>query len=358
MRTVDIIVNNFNYERFLAHAIDSALAQTHPHVRVVVVDDGSTDGSHALIASYGDRITPVLKDNGGQASAFNAGFAATQADVILFLDADDALEPDVAARVIETLTAQPDVAKVQWRTAVIDDDGVLTGKVLPAPHLPMPSGDLARAELRFGFDIPWMATSANAFPASVLRRILPMPEAGFRIGADWYLQHLTPLLGPVVSLGAVGGRRRLHASNAYEQSGSVLDLDYVRATIQGAARTRTQIERLADELGIERPPGPLLSVSDQANRLISLRAEPASHPNPSDTRRGLVAGGVRAARRRADVAPAMRGAFAAWFVAMGIAPRRATARLAAWFAFPERRPQANRLLGALHRTHGEARGGA
>ncbi len=358
LRTIDVVVNNFNYERFLGDAIDSALAQTHPQVRVIVVDDGSSDGSRAVIASYGDRVTAVLKENGGQASAFNAGFAIAQADVILFLDADDALEPDIAARVIETLGAQPDVAKVQWPTAVIDDEGALTGKVLPASHLPMPSGDFTRAEVSFAFDIPWMATSANAFPAHLLRRIMPMPEAQFRIGADWYLQHLTPLLGPVVSLDAVGGRRRLHTSNAYEQSESVLDLRYVRATIQCAERTRPEIERLAGELGVERPPGPLLSVSDQANRLISLRADPATHPVRSDTRRGLVAGGIRAARRRFDVAPAMRAAFAAWFLAMGLAPRRATARLAEWFAFPERRPQVNRLLGALHRSRAKAREGA
>ena len=349
MRTFDVIVNNHNYERYLPEAIDSALAQTHPAVRVLVVDDGSTDGSRALIAAYGDRVVPVLKDNGGQASAFNAGFARSAADVVMFLDADDALEPDIAARVDAALDADPSLAKIQWPTAVIDEDGRLTGEVLPPPHLPMPSGDWSRGELRFAFDIPWMATSANAFPAAALRRILPMPEAQFRLGADWYLQHLTPLLGPVLSLDAVGGRRRLHGANSYERQGDALDLRYVRTSIRSAARTRPEIERLADTLGLERPPGPVLSVSDQANRLISLRLDPAAHPVPGDERRMLVAGGIRAALRRSDVAPPMRAAFAAWFAAMGIAPRRAAAHLATWFAVPERRPRANRLLGAMHR---------
>jgi glycosyltransferase involved in cell wall biosynthesis len=61
---VSIVVNNFNYERFLREAIDSALAQTYAPVEVVVVDDGSTDSSRDIIASYGDRLIPVLKANG------------------------------------------------------------------------------------------------------------------------------------------------------------------------------------------------------------------------------------------------------------------------------------------------------
>ena len=75
---VTIVVNNYNYARFLAEAIDSALAQTYAALEVVVVDDGSTDESREIIAQYGGRVIPVLKDNGGQASAFNAGFAAAR----------------------------------------------------------------------------------------------------------------------------------------------------------------------------------------------------------------------------------------------------------------------------------------
>ncbi len=112
---------------------------------------------------------------------------------------------------------------------------------------------------------------------------------------------------------------------------------------------RPEIERLAAELGIERPHGALLSVSDQANRLISLRLDPARHPVASDTRRALVVGGLRAAARRFDVSPAMRAAFGGWFVTMGLAPRDAAGRLATWFVFPARRPRLNGLLGRQHR---------
>ena len=93
---VDIVVDNYNYGRFLEAAIDSALAQRHPRTRVIVVDDGSTDHSPAVVARYGDRITAVLKQNGGQASAFNEGWARCRGDAVIFLDADDLLLPDAA----------------------------------------------------------------------------------------------------------------------------------------------------------------------------------------------------------------------------------------------------------------------
>jgi glycosyltransferase involved in cell wall biosynthesis len=59
-RLVSIVVNNFNYARYLAQTIDSALSQTHPFTEVVVVDDASADDSRSVIRRYGDRIIPVL----------------------------------------------------------------------------------------------------------------------------------------------------------------------------------------------------------------------------------------------------------------------------------------------------------
>src|SRR5262249_8062926 len=111
MATASIIINNYNYGRFLNDAINSALAQSYPNVEVIVVDDGSTDNSREIIAGYGDRIVPVLKENRGQPSAFNAGFATSGGDVILFLDSDDALLPTAVERAVG-LFQNPGVVKV------------------------------------------------------------------------------------------------------------------------------------------------------------------------------------------------------------------------------------------------------
>ena len=70
---VSILINNFNYGRFVAQSIESALAQDYPRIEVVVVDDASTDDSQSVIRQYADRVrTVLLERNGGQAAAFNA----------------------------------------------------------------------------------------------------------------------------------------------------------------------------------------------------------------------------------------------------------------------------------------------
>ena len=100
---VSIVVNNYNYARFLPRSIGSALAQTYPLVEVVVVDDASTDGSQEIIQAYGQRVTPVLRAvNGGQGAALNSSFAASRGEIVIFLDADDCLYP----RAVETVIRQ------------------------------------------------------------------------------------------------------------------------------------------------------------------------------------------------------------------------------------------------------------
>src|SRR6476619_6168561 len=96
-----IIINNYNYDRFLAEAIESALAQTYAETEVIVVDDGSTDDSREIIKRYGDRCAAISQQNGGQGAAYNAGFAASHGDFVCFLDADDILHPSAMSQVVE-----------------------------------------------------------------------------------------------------------------------------------------------------------------------------------------------------------------------------------------------------------------
>lgn len=346
--SVDVVIDNFDYARFLAAAIDSALAQTHASTRVIVVDDGSTDDSRSIIASYGDAVVPVLKRNGGQASALNAGYAKSAADVVLFLDADDALLPDTAARVALAFADNPRAVKVQYRMEVIDANGMRTGVTKPAPHLRLPEGDVRRQVLAFPFDLTWMPTSGNAFSRSVLQGVMPIPEREFAACADWYLQHVTPLFGPVVSETWIGAQYRVHGRNSYELSSHRLSLEHVRHTVEYAAVTRAQIVRVADELGLEHEE--ILSVSDLANRLILHRLDRERPPIASDSIRAILASAWRATSRRTDVSAGMRALFHAWFIAMAVAPRVAAVPVAEQFLFPERRRRVNGLLARMQRS--------
>lgn len=351
---VDVVINNHDYGEFLEASIASARGQTHDPVKVIVVDDGSSDGSREILARQDPEVAVILKENGGQASALNAGMAESEGDVVIFLDADDVLRPEAAARAAAAFAADDEVSKVQFRMETIDAEGRPTGEVRPEPRLAMPSGDLRAAELSRPYDLVWMATSGNAFRAEALRRILPIPEHAYPVtGADWYLVHLTALLGRVVSLDSIGAGYRVHGGNDYELEQANLDLRHVRQAVEFADTTSRELLRLAGELGqahLDR----ILSIADLANRMTSLRLDPARHPIASDSAAGLLRDSLGACRRRDDVSPAMKALFVAWFAAMAVAPRRLARRLAELFMFPARRRSLNRLLGRMQGGHTEA----
>lgn len=346
---IDIVITNYNYARFLRAAIDSALGQTNCACQVIVVDDGSPDGSREIIRAYSTRIIPVFQDHAGQAAAFNAGWQLCRGQAVIFLDADDVLLPDTAHRVEKIFRTHPGVAMVQYRMAVIDARGNPTGALKPAGYLQLARGDLREAIINFPDDLTRMATSGNAFAAFALKEILPIPADEYgAAGADWYLSHLTPLSGYVIALDHVGAGYRVHGANSYEIASPRVDLVHIRQTIAYAETTHRYIHKFAVQRGLKTP-AEIMSVSSVANRLISVRLDPAQHPVAHDTAGKLLRLGIRASLRRSDIAPVMRVMFMVWFVLMAIAPRFIAHWLAVKFLFPEARVAFNRWLGALHR---------
>ncbi len=208
--SVSIVISSFEYARFLRAAIDSALAQLD--AEVIVVDDGSRDSSPELIGGYGDRLLATHKQNGGQASALNAGFARSRGETILFLDADDVLLPGAAEAVAAAL-GDGAWAKAHWPMPVIDAAGERTGAVQDAE---LPAGELREAIVAGGplgeAAIGSPPMSGNAFPRRLLERLMPIPEDPYRTGADEYLFALAPVFGPVRLL-APQSLYRLHGGN-------------------------------------------------------------------------------------------------------------------------------------------------
>lgn len=321
---VSVVINNYNYGRYLGQAIESALQQRYPCVEVIVVDDGSTDESRGVIAGYGHRIIPVYKANGGQASALNAGFEESQGEIVLFLDADDMLRPAIVEAIVHAFRADPSLVKVQYRLALVDGSGAPTGEVMPPLDRPMPNGYLRQQVLTYPDDISWLPTSGNAFAAEALRRIFPIPEAEYPICADYYLLNMAALLGPVASLEQVGGCYRVHGANADHHRG--LNLERTRRTIQLTERTHGHIGAWARERGMPSAPAGLTYLS---HCLISLKLAPEAHPVAGDTVGGLVRAGVRGALGRVDRPLWQRVVYGLWFVLLGVGPRPLTRWLAA-----------------------------
>ncbi|MGU3541629.1 glycosyltransferase family 2 protein [Methylobacterium sp. A52T] len=123
-----IIINCFNYERYVHCAIQSVVSQNNRSCEIVVVDDGSTDQSWAVIQSSGVRS--FRKTNGGQVSACLLGLDNTVAPFVLFLDADDQLLPNSLAVIIRSLDA--DIAKLQFPLARIDEAGSMIAPAFPS----------------------------------------------------------------------------------------------------------------------------------------------------------------------------------------------------------------------------------
>jgi hypothetical protein len=350
--SISIIINNYNYAAFLREAIESGLRQTYDRTEVIVVDDGSTDNSRAIIASYGDRIIPILKQNGGQASAFNAGLARSCGDIVIFLDADDILLPHIGARVAQLFQARPSMTKIQYRLEVIDSLSRAIGIVKPPKHAPMPSGDLRQRVLSNFDDMPWQSTSGNAFAAWALRRIFPVPEQAYPppTGADYYVANVVALFGTVLSLEEVGGYYRMHGSNHHHHS--EMECERSRDIIRWIGTTHSYIQQYGMSLGLcsngtAQPAG----VRYLAHRMASYKLDPARHSIKSDRLLSLCWKGLQASYCRADLSLALRLMFMVWFVAMLAAPKPLARWLAQKLFLPETRGRFNALLQICRRAH-------
>lgn len=210
---VSILVNNYNYGRFLHEAIDSALNQTYTNTEVVVVDDGSTDNSREIIAGYGDRIVSVFKKNGGQASTFNSGFGASHGEWILFLDSDDLFAPRKAEEAMRLATENPDVGVIAHNLEYVGTDGSPISFCRP-PILQHRLVDDRKRIRRGRLTARLPATSGLCLRRGVLGQILPMPEE-FVTAADNYVKLAALTLTPILQVPQALGRQRIHGQNYY-----------------------------------------------------------------------------------------------------------------------------------------------
>lgn len=347
---VSIVIVNYNYAAFVGEAIESALNQTYPHVQVVVVDDGSSDGSRKIIEEYGDPVNAIFKENGGQASAWNVSLSTIRGDLTIFLDSDDVLLPETAGRVAAAYRNNPRLAKIQYPMEVIDSTGERLGQMMPDEHITLRSGDLRSELLTSPVDIERMAASGNAFPTSLLRKIMPVPERADRHGADWFLTLVPLLFGPVESLDQVGALYRVHGSNLYHYSD--LDLGRIRLSIDLMRFVHESIHRFASREGITTfpsNPNDVLSVAFLGHRLISLKLDPGRHEVPGDTVWRLFKAGCMAARMKLNARLTSKVIVVAWFTAMAIFPTIIARRLATVFLFPSSVSSMSRLVYFLRR---------
>jgi len=149
---VSIVIPCYNAEAFVGEAIESALNQTYPNVEVIVVDDGSTDGSVDVIRSFGERVRWETGPNHGGGAARNRGIEISCGELIQFLDSDDVLAAGKLARMVPNVLARgsghlvfcdwervgeaADVSQIQGMRCTTEDSVVCcarSGLLTPAP---------------------------------------------------------------------------------------------------------------------------------------------------------------------------------------------------------------------------------
>ena len=345
---VSIIINNFNYSQFLAQAIDSALNQTYCDVEVVVVDDGSKDNSPEIIKSYGDAIVPVLKENGGQASAINAGFMASQGEIVMLLDADDYLHPFAVEQVVSAWKS--DTVQVQSRLQLVDPYGKHID-IYPKPEIPFDSGEVSHLLLERG-RYRTTVTSGLSFSRKALAQILPIPEAEFRISADGYLVTLVPFYGKVVSIDRPLGVRRYHGSNLWSSTNKGKETEQLCKSINHDLVKYKFLAKKATELG----KGKLAEFAFNdyihlTNRIASLRLDPNNHPLCGDSRLVLAYMGYRAIWQYSKFSRMRKLVLSSWFLWVGLLPQPLAKPAIDWLIFRKSRPDAiDRLVKIIRRA--------
>jgi len=269
--TFAVIVTNYNYRAYVAEAVDSALAQTRAPQQIVIVDDGSTDGSPEFLRErYGHepRVTLLCGENGGQLVAFQRGLAVADADAVCFLDADDRWEPDYLAKIGEVYDSRKDVGfvfsdivrfggedKVVGDGPVAIDYGYTAIATYALAH--WYGGPTSALSLRRG-----LAFECFDLPAKIARR--------WRLCADAALVYGASVLGArKYYLPTSSVMYRVHGNNGWWSNRSQV------ASYQNRIRTRELVNHYGDVAGV--------SLQSLESVKFEYRTKPA--PSRSERRR-------------------------------------------------------------------------
>ncbi len=171
--SVTAAIPTYNRADYIPGAIESAFAQTYDgELEVLVVDDGSTDATAEVLASYGDRIRVIRQENGGRSAARNTAVREARGDYISFLDSDDLWLPDKLAREVPVLDADERVGMVHGHVDVIDGEGRLLAAETDHHHR------LFSAAHRNGVTYAGYAFECRCFSSALTARVAAIKAAG------------------------------------------------------------------------------------------------------------------------------------------------------------------------------------
>lgn len=212
---ISVIIDAYNYGIYVEDAIASALRQTLPRecYEIIVVDDGSTDDTRQRVSEFLPEVIYHYKENGGQASAFNAGLALARGEFIAFLDADDYWEPEKLSTVLAKFRNEETVDVIYHPLALVDKSKRKYGTF--PQWFDRVIANRPIENYRHWLTVIGSATSGIAWRASALRELCPIPDE-YRICADGYLMIGAPLVAREFGLiDSPLGCYRIHGQNGF-----------------------------------------------------------------------------------------------------------------------------------------------
>lgn len=241
---VSVVVDNYNYARYLSQAIDSALNQSYENFEVIVVDDGSTDNSKEIMRSYEDKIISIYKENGGQASAFNAGFSRAAGQIICLLDPDDYFHPDKLRHVVKGFHDNPEWIQIINPWCLVNKQGET---IRMAGRHNFSKGDVRKTVLKTGQYRKAATSSALSLRREILEYALPIPESEYvKGGVDGYLSISSSFYGKVGYINQLATYYRIHGENTFSRNPNLqyrVDKRIVRTKL---------INQLAEKTGLNK----------------------------------------------------------------------------------------------------------
>jgi len=216
---VSVLIDTYNHERFIEQAIVSALEQDFPagDREIIVVDDGSTDSTAEIAHKFEPQVRLILKPNGGQASAFNAGIPECKGEIVSFLDGDDWWVPNKLQLAVYELEKDPELGAVGHGQYEVYPDGRPLGVVVAERNTLLHLQDLPTA-LLFTHLRCFLGTTKITIRKRLLNHILPFPEE-LVIEADEYMFTLAPAMAPALVLNKPLFYYRFHEGNLFQYSG-------------------------------------------------------------------------------------------------------------------------------------------
>ena len=329
-----IVIVSYNYERYLAAAIDSALDQSYAPLEVIVVDDGSTDGSRKIIASYGERIRVVLQENAGQGAVYNAGWRAACGGFVIFLDSDDVLTREAMQKVVAAFE-HSNAVKVQFYLRQVDRELKPLGYLLPSYGFP--SMDPREQIAAYGYYASPPA-SGNAYRKSFLDEIMPIAdEELYRHAPDGYTTGLAGMAGKIASIAEILGFYRVHGEN-YGGEGGVKGVQQLHHMFMRDVKRERSQHAFEDHFNFHFPEDSSRYCPGHTKlRLLSLRMLPGEHPIKTDRAGNLMFCGLVSAVRFPHLKLHQRLVVTMGFLALGLMPRWVLRRYFAAIVSPQNR---------------------